>query len=91
MVQRSPDAAPVETAPSAGRRRALRVGEAAEASGVGIQTLHYYEREGLIEAPPRSPAASSLRRPSPGVGDSGYSSPTRATPPGWRSVWRVRL
>ena len=33
-----------------------RAGAAAGASGVGIQTLHYYEREGLIERPGRTPA-----------------------------------
>ena len=36
--------------------RAIRVGEAAAAAGVGVQTLHYYEREQLIDAPARSPA-----------------------------------
>ena len=40
----------------AAKARALRVGEAAEAAGVGVQTLHFYEREGLIAVPPRSPA-----------------------------------
>jgi MerR family copper efflux transcriptional regulator len=35
---------------------AVRVGAAAEAAGVGVQTLHYYEREGLIEPPDRSAA-----------------------------------
>ncbi len=34
----------------------LRVGEAAAELGVGVQTLHYYEREGLIPPPPRSEA-----------------------------------
>lgn len=33
---------------------ALRAGQAAGELGVGVQTLHYYEREGLIPAPPRS-------------------------------------
>ena len=32
----------------------LRVGEAAAELGVGVQTLHYYEREALIPPPPRS-------------------------------------
>ena len=32
----------------------VRVGEAAAELGVGVQTLHYYEREGLILPPPRS-------------------------------------
>ncbi|MEO6444739.1 MAG: heavy metal-responsive transcriptional regulator [Gemmatimonadaceae bacterium] len=32
----------------------LLVGEAARAVGVGVQTLHFYEREGLIPPPARS-------------------------------------
>ncbi len=32
----------------------LRAGQAAAELGVGVQTLHYYEREGLIPPPPRS-------------------------------------
>ncbi len=34
----------------------LTVGTVAEASGVGVQTLHYYERLGLLEKPKRSAA-----------------------------------
>jgi MerR family copper efflux transcriptional regulator len=34
----------------------VRVGAAASAAGVGVQTLHFYEREGLIERPGRSPS-----------------------------------
>ncbi len=33
-----------------------RIGAAARAAGVSVQTLHYYEREGLIPEPARSPA-----------------------------------
>ena len=40
--------------------RAYRVGVAAAYAGVGVQTLHYYEREGLIEAPDRSAAGYRL-------------------------------
>lgn len=40
--------------------RALRIGAAAAAAGVNIQTLHYYERCGLIRRPPRS--ASGYRQ-----------------------------
>ena len=32
----------------------LTVGTVAEACGVGVQTLHYYERLGLLEKPQRS-------------------------------------
>jgi DNA-binding transcriptional MerR regulator len=35
---------------------ALRVGSVAKAVGVGVQTLHYYERLGLLPKPQRSAA-----------------------------------
>lgn len=41
----------------------LRSGQAAAELGVGVQTLHYYEREGLIPAPPRSGAGYRLFPP----------------------------
>ncbi|HEV2131517.1 MAG TPA: heavy metal-responsive transcriptional regulator [Longimicrobiaceae bacterium] len=41
----------------------LRVGEAAADLGVGVQTLHYYEREELIPAPPRSEAGYRIFPP----------------------------
>ena len=34
----------------------LRVGQVANAAGVNVQTLHYYERRGLLRAPRRTPA-----------------------------------
>ena len=34
----------------------LRVGEVARRSGVNLQTLRYYERRGLLPAPPRTEA-----------------------------------
>lgn len=37
-----------------------RVGTAAAYAGVGVQTLHYYERERLIEAPARTAAGYRL-------------------------------
>jgi MerR family copper efflux transcriptional regulator len=37
-----------------------RVGAAAKYAGVGVQTLHYYEREGLIDPPGRSAAGYRL-------------------------------
>ena len=37
-----------------------RVGAAAAYAGVGVQTLHYYEREGLIEEPARTAAGYRL-------------------------------
>lgn len=42
------------TEPTENGTTGLRVGEAAADLGVGVQTLHYYEREGLIPPPPRS-------------------------------------
>jgi DNA-binding transcriptional MerR regulator len=38
----------------------MRAGDAAKALGVGVQTLHYYEREGLIPPPSRSPSGYRL-------------------------------
>ena len=34
----------------------LRVGQVAHAAGVNVQTLHYYERRGLLRAPQRTPS-----------------------------------
>jgi DNA-binding transcriptional MerR regulator len=36
--------------------RGLRSGELAERAGVNVQTLRYYERRGLLAAPPRRPS-----------------------------------
>lgn len=46
----------------------LKVGAVAKAAGVGVQTLHYYERFGLLQKPTRSAAnyrlysADTIRR-----------------------------
>ena len=34
----------------------LTIGKLAASAGVGRETIRYYERQGLIDAPPRSPA-----------------------------------
>src|SRR3954468_9521034 len=34
----------------------LKIGEVAERGGVNLQTIRYYEREGLLPAPPRLPS-----------------------------------
>ena len=34
----------------------MRIGDLAQRAGVDVQTVRYYEREGLIEAPARTPA-----------------------------------
>lgn len=39
---------------------ALRSGELADAAGVNLQTLRYYERRGLLEEPDRSPGGHRL-------------------------------
>jgi DNA-binding transcriptional MerR regulator len=31
----------------------LKAGQVAKATGVGVETLRYYEREGLLKEPPR--------------------------------------
>lgn len=41
----------------------MHAGEAANAAGVGIQTLHFYERQGLISRPPRSRSGYRLYSP----------------------------
>jgi len=42
-----------------GTRASVRVGAAAEAAGVHVQTLHYYERRGLVA--PRARSAAGYR------------------------------
>src|SRR6266446_1932495 len=41
----------------------LKVGEVAKTAGVGVQTLHYYERLGLLRKPQRSAANYRLYLP----------------------------
>ncbi len=41
----------------------LKVGAVAKAAGVGVQTLHYYERLGLLPKPERSAANYRLYSP----------------------------
>src|SRR5437588_4856755 len=41
----------------------LKVGAVAKAAGVGVQTLHYYERLGLLRKPQRSAANYRLYSP----------------------------
>ncbi|WP_329112024.1 MerR family transcriptional regulator [Streptomyces sp. NBC_01353] len=41
-------------------REGLRSGQVAEAAGVNIQTLRYYERRGLLAEPDRSPGGHRL-------------------------------
>jgi len=35
---------------------ALTIGELAEQAGVGVETIRFYEREGLLAEPPRAPS-----------------------------------
>jgi MerR family copper efflux transcriptional regulator len=46
-------AAAVATAPAAQRSKPLTIARAAEAAGVGVETIRFYEREKLIPQPPR--------------------------------------
>lgn len=45
------------------RARGMMVGEAAEAAGVGVQTLHFYEQQGLIPPSPRTDSGYRLYAP----------------------------
>lgn len=45
------------------RTGAMLAGDVAKALGIGIQTLHYYEREGLIPPPERTDAGYRLYTP----------------------------
>ncbi len=45
------------------RREAMLAGDVAKRLGIGVQTLHYYEREGLIPAPVRSDSGYRLYTP----------------------------
>ena len=42
---------------------ALRIGQVAEAGGVNVQTLRYYERRGLLDEPDRTLGGHRLYRP----------------------------
>jgi len=44
-------------------RRGLSIGELARASGVGVETIRFWERAGLLPAPPRSPSGRRLFGP----------------------------
>jgi len=44
-------------------RRSLSIGELARASGVGVETIRFWERAGLLPAPPRSPSGRRLFGP----------------------------
>src|SRR5207247_10584347 len=52
MISKSPES-----------QESLRVGAVAKAAGVGLQTLHYYERLGLLPKPNRSAANYRLYSP----------------------------
>lgn len=55
--------APSSAQPSLRHGDGMLAGAVARALDVGIQTLHYYEREGLIPAPPRSAAGYRIYPP----------------------------
>lgn len=41
----------------------MLIGELADAAGVGVETIRFYEREGLLPEPPRSDAGYRLYEP----------------------------
>lgn len=45
------------------RRDRILAGDVAKLLGIGVQTLHYYEREGLIPSPARSDSGYRLYTP----------------------------
>jgi len=47
--------------PSHDREAPLRRGELADASGCNIETVRFYERAGLLPAPPRSTGGSTAK------------------------------
>lgn len=53
----------VESGAASRRTRGLLAGEVARGLGVGVQTLHYYEREALIPPPERSGGGYRLYTP----------------------------
>lgn len=59
-------AAAVAAAPAARRSKPLTIARAAEAAGVGVETVRFYEREKLIPQPPR-PASGYRIYPLPTV------------------------
>ena len=44
----------------AAHMKAMQIGEVAKLSGVGIETIRYYEREGLLHEPQRRPSGYRL-------------------------------
>ena len=41
----------------------MKIGEVAKAAGIGIDAIRFYEREGLIEKPPRRPSGYRVYAP----------------------------
>jgi MerR family mercuric resistance operon transcriptional regulator len=61
---------------------AKRIGEVARVAGVGVETVRFYEREGLIDQPPK-----------PLRGWREYDEAARSarsTRSAWRSAWGLR-
>lgn len=40
----------------------MRIGEAAKAGGVGVETIRYYERQGLVPQPPKPKTGHGVRQ-----------------------------
>lgn len=45
------------------RQRSLKTGELARSAGVGVETVRFYEREGLLPEPPRRPSGYRMYPP----------------------------
>ena len=48
--------APATERARGGRSGAMKIGEIAKRSGIGIETIRYCEREGLLQEPERQPS-----------------------------------
>lgn len=40
----------------------MRIGEAAKAAGVGVETIRYYERQGIVPQPPKPKTGHGVRQ-----------------------------
>ncbi|UWQ43971.1 MerR family DNA-binding transcriptional regulator (plasmid) [Leisingera aquaemixtae] len=56
---------------------ALTIGKAARSAGIGVETIRFYERKGLIRQPPR-PSGSAFRWQRPPACSRFWKRPARA-------------
>ncbi|MDK1039763.1 MAG: MerR family DNA-binding transcriptional regulator [Actinomycetota bacterium] len=60
------------------QRDSLRIGKLADAAGVSVETVRFYERRSLVPSPPRTPSGY---RQFPPHGGAVFLRPTRAPHP----------